>query len=156
MRPFVSDTPVLVAIDLSRASQAALIWASNYASKLNAPLEILHVIHDRAGSPGTYKPNTSDTLEPMADVAERKLAEFVNQIREKHPNLPGLEAAKVFCVPGLPGSTIFQFAQAHRAQHVVLGSHQRAGLARLLHGSIASQVASSVTVPVTFVSGEDL
>ena len=150
-----SERPILVAVDLSRESEAALAWACQYARKVDAPLEILHVVHDPADSPGTYKPNHGDKLEPMADVAQRKLTEFIDRIRCDDADLRGLETAKLFCVPGLPGSTILQVARAHKAQHLVLGSRRREGLSRLFHTSIAGQIAGSAFLPVTFVRAED-
>lgn len=146
-----SERPILVAVDLSQESEAALVWACDYARKVDAPLEILHVVHDPVDAPGTYKPNNSDRLEPMTDVAWRKLTEFLNHIRLKNPDLRGLETARSLCVPGLPGSTILQVAKAHRARHLVLGSRRREGLARLFHSSIAGQIAGTASLPVTFV-----
>ena len=149
-----SERPILVAVDLSQESEAALAWAYQYARKVNAPLEILHVVHDPSESPGTYKPNHGDRLEPIADVAQRKLTEFVDRIRQNNADLRGLETARLLCVPGLPGSTILQVAKAHKAQHLVVGSRHREGLSRLLHTSVASQIAGSAFLPVTFVRAE--
>ena len=61
--------PVVVAVELSESSKAALRWACGYAEAVGAPLEILHVVHDPGDSPGTYSPDGNDLLEPMADVA---------------------------------------------------------------------------------------
>lgn len=147
----IEETPVLVAIDFSRNSEVALVWASIYANTIGAPLEILHVIHDPADSPGTYRPENGDLLEPMADVAHTKLMEFLDRIGRDRPDLANLRNAKRLCMPGLPASTILQVAEAQGAQHLVLGSRHHNGLARILHGSIAHQVAGHAEIPVTIV-----
>ena len=65
-----SPAPVLVAVDLSPDSEAALIWAYGYAKRIVAPLEILHVVHDPADSPGTYKPNNGDLLDKINESGD--------------------------------------------------------------------------------------
>ena len=143
--------PVLVAIDLSPDSEAALIWAGDYAARIGAPLEILHIVHDPADAPGTYKPDGDDRLEPMVDVAERKLAKLIQRIEHDNPGLRGLGDAKSHCVQGLPASKILEVARDRSAQLVVLGGHRRNGFDRLVHGSTAHKVTSRATLPVTIV-----
>ncbi len=149
-----SEAPVLVAVDFSPESEAALIWACDYAEKVGFPLEILHVVHDPADSPGTYRDEGKDSLRPMADVAQDKLVRFVDRIGADNPDLPGIAKARSLCVQGLPAATILEVAQAHGARLLVLGGRRRNGLARLLHGSTAHQVASHARLPVTVVKAD--
>lgn len=149
-----SKSLVLVAVDFSADSEAALLWACNYAEAIDAPLEILHVVHDPATSPGTYKPDGDDPLEPMVDVAQRKLAQFLEQAGRSNPRPSGLERAKQVCVRGLPAQRILNVAQDHGAGLLVLGSRRRNGLGELLHGSTASQVARQADLPVTIVKAD--
>ena len=149
-----SERPVLVAIDFSQEAEAALIWACDYAERIGAPLEVLHVVHDPADAPGTYKPDSDDPLEPIVEVARRRLADFLERIGDENPHRPALETASFSCTPGLPASTIVQVAQAHGAQHLVLGGPQRGALGRLLHGSTAQKVAGLAHLPVTIVKAE--
>ena len=91
------SAPVLVAVELCNGSEAAVRWAGHYATAIGAALEILHVIHDSADSPGAYKSDNGDALEPMADVAERKLVEFVDRMKRNDPQISGLDAAERLC-----------------------------------------------------------
>ncbi len=150
-----SEAPVLVAVDFSPDSEAALRWACDYADKIGAPVEVLHVVHDPADAPGSYKPDNGDALQPMADVAERKLGGFLERVRSDDEDLPALQAAKSLCVQGLPAATILYVANAHGARLLVLGSRRRNGLSRFLHGSTAKQVAGQAQIPVTIVKAED-
>ena len=52
---------------------------------------------------------------------------------------------------GRPARTIIQYAEEHDVDHVVLGSHGRKGVSRVLLGSVAETVARRVSVPVTIV-----
>ena len=49
------DQPVLAAVDFSQDSEVAITWASRYAAAVDAPLLLLHVVHDqRAGMDGHF------------------------------------------------------------------------------------------------------
>lgn len=146
------DPPVLLATDFSLESEAALIWAGGHARSIGAPLKILHVIHDPGDSPGTYRADGEDALEPMADVAERRLTDFVQRVRRDHPRLSSLDGASLLCLQGLPAAKILDVAQSEGAQILVLGGGRRNGLGRLLHGSTAHQVLRHAQVPVTIVN----
>ena len=149
-----SGTPVLVAVDFSSESEAAVTWARTYADAVGAPLEVLHVVHDPADSPGSYRAAENDLLEPMADVAERRLAGFLEQMAREAPDLSGLEEARRICVEGLPVAKILEVAQARSARLLVLGSRRRNGLDRLMHSSTAAQVVRRTELPVTIVKAD--
>ncbi|MDJ0943278.1 MAG: universal stress protein [Kiloniellales bacterium] len=149
-----TPAPVLVAVEFSKSSEAALRWACDHAEAVGAPLEILHVIHDPADSPGSYKPDVGDPLEPIADVAERRLAQYLDSFGRDNARLSGLAGAKRLCVEGLPAAKILDVARAHNACLLVLGSRPRNGLGRLVHGSTAVQIAREAALPVTIVKSD--
>ena len=149
-----TQAPVVVAIDFTADSEQALLWACTYAGTIGAPLEILHVVHDPPESPGKYKANNGDPLEPMADVAQRKMTEFVGHVRTDNPDAHGLESATMVCTEGLPASAILDVAQTHRAQLLVLGSRGRNGPARVLLGSTSQRVVRHAPMPVTIVKSD--
>ncbi len=148
--------PVLVAVEFSNGSEAALRWACGYAKAVGAPLEVLHVIHDPADSPGTYKPDDGDPLEPIADVATRRLVAFMDRVGRQDPQLSGLGAAKPLCVEGLPAPKILEVARARGARLLVLGGRRRNGLGRLVHGSATARIARDAELPVTIVKADGL
>ena len=69
---------VLVAIDFSDDSRAAMRWAGRYAALAQGRLVVLHVVHDPADQPGYYRENHGSHLQPMQAVAETMLDEFVD------------------------------------------------------------------------------
>jgi len=149
-----ADRPVLVAVDLSSASEDAVVWACKHANHIDAPLFILHVVHEPADAPGFYKSGNGDLLEPNTDIAERALAEFRDRVEYNHPELANLRDAEAVCVSGLPGQRILDAANAQDAQLLVLGGHHRNKLQRLIHGSTAGQVIQHAVIPVTVVNAE--
>lgn len=150
----VPAPPVLIAVDLSDDCGAALNWASEYANLVGAPLEILHVVHDPAGAPGTYRPDEKDPLEPMVDVAERKLNQFVERMKHVHPDQQALGRARLLCVQGLPASKIVDVAHARGARLLVLGGGRRSGFGKLVQGSTSHQIVRHSRAPVTIIKSD--
>ncbi|WP_254861597.1 universal stress protein [Halovivax gelatinilyticus] len=58
---------------------------------------------------------------------------------------------RVETAAGKPGREIVRFADEHDADHIVVGNHGREGVARVLVGSVAEQVVSRASMPVTVV-----
>ena len=52
---------------------------------------------------------------------------------------------------GSPAREILAFVADHDVDHVVMGSHGRSGVSRLVLGSVAEQVMRQSPVPVTIV-----
>ena len=50
---------------------------------------------------------------------------------------------------GRPTHTIIEYADEHDIDHIVIGSHGRSGLPRVLLGSVAETVVRRASVPVT-------
>ena len=144
-------SPILVAVDFSRDSRAALIWACKMAALSKTPVVVLHVVHDPAEAPGTYKRDEKDDLRPMEDVAERMMAGFLKSICEDEVPRKILDRVRTRLVGGLPVSRILEIAEKEGAALIVMGSQGRTGLDRLLLGSKAEQVVRLSPVPVTIV-----
>jgi nucleotide-binding universal stress UspA family protein len=149
-----NSQPILVAIDFSSDSEAALLWANNYRECTNAPMIILHVVHDPADAPGFYRSAEDDWAEPMAAVATRMAEDFMKNMVEKHPELKYLEDARLEFVSGLPPGRIVEFGEKEEVQLIVMGSCGRSGLSHILLGSVAERVAQISKVPVVIVKSQ--
>jgi nucleotide-binding universal stress UspA family protein len=55
---------------------------------------------------------------------------------------------------GRPANTIVGYAEDHDVDHVVMGSHGRSGVTRILLGSVAEAVIRRSSVPVTVARGQ--
>ncbi len=144
--------PVLAAVDFSPCSEAALLWAARAAECFDAPLIVLHVIHDPEAAPGYYaRADAAGYALAMEEVAKQMLEEFMARVRKENPTLPALAAARSEHVAGLPATRILEVAEKEDARLIVVGSQGRTGLSRLLLGSKAERVVQLSTRPVTIV-----
>lgn len=147
--------PILVAVDFSPHSAAALRWAADAAERMHAPLEILHVVHDPASHPGYYrKLDAPGGAERIEDAAGRKMRKFLKKVAKRAPLLD-LDDSKTLLVRGLPVNRILETAVANDAQLIVMGSQGRTGLPHLMLGSKAERVVQLSPIPVTIVKAPE-
>lgn len=144
--------PILVPVDFSSHSLAALEWAADMAARVGAPLVVLHVVHDPGEAPGYYAiKGHKKQLRRMEDVAREMMDHFMAQARKRHPDSRPIHKAQTKVVVGLPVTRILEVADKLRPLMVVMGSRGRAALARMLLGSTAENVARLSPVAVTLV-----
>lgn len=147
----MTGAPVLCAVDFSKDSEAALLWAARYAERANARLVVLHVIHDPASSPGFYHKPETGRLRLLEDVAQEMFEEFLDSARERNPEAVGLGRIETMVLAGLPAGRISEAADQIAAGLVVIGSRGRTGLPHIMLGSVAQRVVQISAVPVTVV-----
>ena len=145
--------PILAAVDFSDCSASALVWAAHAAGTCDAPLLVVHVVHDPGSAPGYYQRVTTAKkhIDRIEEAAAEMMDEFVRGVRAKHPELAPLETMEILLVVGLPVNRILEIAKKRKAIQIVVGSRGRGGLPSLLIGSKALQVAQMATIPVTIV-----
>ena len=148
-----SDRPVVIAIDFSDDSKAALEWGMEEAALRRAPATILHVVHDPGEAPGYYHKKKKKIMVPLAEAAEQMLDEFVDECRSEIPALKSTDDLPVRrkLVKGIPVRRILEFSEKWNARMIVMGSRGQTGLKHLLLGSKAEQVAQLSSVPVMIV-----
>jgi len=144
--------PVLVAVDFSDDSRAALHWAAQYAAQFKLPLTILHVLHDPLDDPGFYRKDHPDPSVPMEDIARRMLKDFVTDLTTQHEGLEVLNVASLRLVKGVPENRIVEIAQEINAQHIVVGRQGRSRLKHILVGSKTRAVTQATHLPVTSIT----
>jgi nucleotide-binding universal stress UspA family protein len=150
--------PILVPVDFSGYSEAALLCAAELAELIGAPLAVLHVVHDLGEAPGYYAvKGRKKQLRRLEDVAADMLDEFMLEVRKAHPERHNLENAESLLVVGLPVNRILETAEKINARMIVMGSQGRTGLKHIMLGSKAEQVVNLSPIPVTIVkkTGKD-
>jgi nucleotide-binding universal stress UspA family protein len=140
---------ILVPIDGSSASLLGLKEAVQLARGLNAKLRILHVVDefvaDVTGGPAAY---FEKWVEGLRDSGKATLAEAVNFAK----TLDGdAESVLIDTIGRRAADVIIEQAQEWPAELIVMGTHGRRGLRRLLMGSDAEFVVRTSTVPVLLV-----
>lgn len=155
MVPPAKAAPILVPVDFSPYSEAALLCAADLAAVLKAPLVVLHVVHDPGEAPGYYAvKGRKKQVRRLEDVAAEMLRTFMKKIMQQHPGLPALAGAKTELVTGLPVTRILEIAEKSQARMIVMGSQGRTGLSHVLLGSKAEQIVHLSPIPVTIVKAK--
>jgi nucleotide-binding universal stress UspA family protein len=149
----VSTGPVLCAFDASEPSILAARVAAWLAGALHAPLELVYVVdHDDLPAlpphGAGFDPLVRDALpliqEQIAeDTAEEELMAVLSAL--PHADVAGR------VLTGLPETVIRRRAADGAAQLLVTGTGARAGLQRLLHGSVSGTLAADAPCPVVVV-----
>ena len=144
--------PVLVPVDFSPPSAAALAWAARMCGCISAPLLVLHVAHDPESAPGYYvRSKRKKHLRRIEEAAAEMMEDFLAQVAEDNPKNKLLQGVESMLVHGLPVTRILEVADKVDASMIVMGSQGRTGLPHLLLGSKAERIAQLAQVPVTIV-----
>lgn len=150
------DRPLLVPVDFSPHSEAALVFATHLAATLGTPVVVLHVVHDPGEAPGFYAGKRGpDSLARLEDIAGDMMNEFIAKFGEEHPEWSKLQSTQTVLKVGLPVTRILEVADLIDAGMIVMGSRGRTGLSHVLLGSKAEQVARLSPVPVTIVKDDE-
>lgn len=147
--------PLLVPVDFSLHSTAALLKACELAECMNSPVTVLHVVHDPSEMPGYYARMTKKKyLVRMEDVAQEMFDEFIETTIKNNPQQKYLNKVETLLVIGLPVTRILEVAKKINASMVIMGSQGRTGLKHMMLGSKAEQVVRLCPLPVTIVKSE--
>ena len=127
---------MVVAVDGSAASDAAVRWAAGEASWRGTDLVALHawIDYDTSALPDSVWPDFQST-------AEDALAERLAGWSDRYPDVQ-VSRKVVF---NRPARHLLEAAES--AQLVVLGSHGRGGFAGMLLGSVSTTVVHAVQTP---------
>ena len=143
---------ILVPVDFSDHSAAALMKAAEFAELMQATLIVLHVVHDPGEMPGYYsKLIKKKRATRIQDIAAEAFEQFVDRIAAERPRIAALQGVHKLMVQGLPVTRILEVAKYIDPIMVVKGSQGRTGLKHLVIGSKAAQIMQLCPVPVTIV-----
>lgn len=138
---------ILVPVDFSVHSTLALEYAVDLARRYEAALEIVYV----------YQSVTLALPEGYVLVTPDQLAEILTRFQAQ------LEAAKQSAIAGGapnvrsallqgdPAREILQYAEERKHDLIVMGTHGRAGITRIVLGSVAANVLRAASCPVLTV-----
>lgn len=140
-------THILLTTDFSAASEGAVAKAGELARSTNAKLTVLHVHGHPPGAPEAFVPPEKITV--SADL-----------VAKAHQALEELKGSKLADVESVVLATvehvsaplaICDYADHHRVDLIVIGTHGRTSVNRLLIGSVAEKVVRHATCPVLVV-----
>jgi len=138
---------ILCATDFSEGSLDSLPYAVDFAKRYGAKLYLIHVIHDVVKTSGWYVPHVSldEMYTDMKKDAKGRLEKyFVDEMR-------GFKDIEHVVLTGVPYQEISRFAEEEKIDLIVIGTHGKTGLDRMLFGSTAEQVVRHAPCPVITV-----
>ncbi len=143
--------PILVTTDLSDHSTHAFSLARTMAEKLGAPITLLAVVEDLAQIAFAYAMELPTYPDP--EIHKLRLKKVTSDLEAmKNKFFAGLECETVVVeAVGSVGAEICAYAKKHESQLIVISSHGRSGLSRLLLGSVAERVTRESPCPVLLV-----
>ena len=139
---------ILTAVDGSAASNKGLREALRLAKREGARLFILNVVNDFYAFAAMEGPAPVD-LVPMLREGGKRILARARATAEKAKVRPTTVMREI--VGGPAAYAIVREARKQRADLIVLGTHGRRGVRRLVMGSDAEQVVRTSPVPVLLV-----
>jgi nucleotide-binding universal stress UspA family protein len=146
---------ILIGIDDSKFSDHAASYGFDIAKKFNAHVGLVHIVE-----PSVTPMTATDTIMgmPMQDlgVNQVEMMEIQNQqseniIERTIKNYAGDLQVTHFNEFGPTADGILSCSKEFKADMIVIGTHSRTGIDRLLMGSVAETVVRNSPVPVLVV-----
>jgi len=137
---------VLVPYDGSEQADEALDFA--FEEHPDATVSVLHVI-DPVEAGYSSQPTAFGQAEEWFETAREEAETLLDGVRER----AGAEGVAVDTTVevGRPSRAIVEYADENDVEQIVMGSHGRSGVSRILLGSVAEAVVRRSPVPVTIV-----
>lgn len=139
---------ILVPCDGSPEAERAAGHAVELADRFDGTVHGLYVVESGSRHLGLARPSAGDGGERV-----RRGKRALEHVRERaaERDVP----VETTVAEGDPASVIVDFAAEVGADHVVMGTHGRSGVERVLLGSVAEHVVRAAPVPVTTLGPAD-
>jgi nucleotide-binding universal stress UspA family protein len=147
MKPF-EPRLILVPTDLSDPAAHALRYASSLAERLGARLLVIHA--DPFLPPTDFTANTAGVFELSRDAMMAAARKELQQHAER--NVRASIPFDLRVIVGEPLDAIVAQVTESGADLIVMGTHGRTGMSRLIVGSVTEAVMRVVPVPVIAVN----
>jgi len=136
---------ILVAFDFSDTSMSALRYGKALARAFGARLHVLHAAETISTTAAQFYP------EGPGDPEARASAFAMHQLRTVLAGDGADDAQPVVRVAPDPALEIVGYAKDMHADLIVIGTHGRTGVSRLIMGSVAEHVVRTAPCPVLVV-----
>lgn len=139
---------VVVAVDFSQTSEDALEAACELARPHHGHVHLLHVVPDPFQLPNTFEPAALDLDAMLRDWTKSATDQLATLTERQQPKPEFLTTAVAV---GAAAAEIVKYANEQQADLIVVGSHGRGFVDRLLLGNVAERVVRQAACPVMVV-----
>jgi nucleotide-binding universal stress UspA family protein len=144
--PYMGFRKILCPIDFSAGSQTAMSVAVRLAWESDAELVLVHAWYVPPPSIPVEYAFPPETLELLREDAQRGLEAAVRDVAAL-----GAKRVSSILLTGVPWRAIIDTLEDPTFDLVVIGTHGRTGVARILLGSVAEKVVRHASCPVLTV-----
>ncbi|MDZ4277747.1 MAG: universal stress protein, partial [Dehalococcoidia bacterium] len=144
----MTDRPIVVPLDGSELSEAAVPYACTVAKATGGPV-LLVTVWD--GGEELFGGKLRGLADDLLKSGEEYFIQYLNEVAQKI----GKEGLDTQVLLGTPADEILRLLQEREARMLVMSTHGRSGLGRWWYGSVASRLVREAPVP-TMVVGPKL
>ncbi|MCF8067043.1 MAG: universal stress protein [Desulfobacterales bacterium] len=139
---------ILFPVDLSETSPKIVPYVKLMSKKFDARVHLLFVARIFQHFTGTYVPHVSiNQFEAeLIQGAEKRLHEF------KEEFFDGFKNTVVKVIPGDISEEILSYCDTENIDMLIMGTHGRKGMDKILFGSVADRITKMATVPVFLIN----
>jgi nucleotide-binding universal stress UspA family protein len=144
------NASLLVAVDIAGCAEEVVTEAVSLATKLGASVHLLHVTTLPSGIEPTAVLPTRDgpitALDLLTQEAQERLGTLARMVWTE-----GLDVATIVRRGSDPAAIVLATAKEVDAGIIVVGTHGRTGMTRMLMGSVAERIVRHAPVPVLVI-----
>jgi|SRR5690606_15841891 len=138
---------IVIATDGSSCSNTAVKLGSELAAQFGAKTTLVYVFEPiKYALPEGYVPYTAEQLMEMTEHFEQMLRSSKDAALSY-----GAPSVETRLLQGVPSEEVCDFANREGADLIVVGTHGRGLVGRMLLGSVAEKIVRSAPVPVLTV-----
>lgn len=138
---------ILFPVDLSQVSSKIVSKVIMMAEKFDSEIHLLLVSGGIEDVEGFHShPSLRKLEDDIFASAERRLMEFQEEY------LKGCPQVKRTVLRGVPAEEIINYIESEKIDLVIMGTHGRKGLDRVLFGSVAEHVVKYSSAPVLTIN----
>ena len=131
---------ILVAVDMSKISEAVFAYGCSLALRLKDDVTFIHVTPHPTLWRGYEQWLPAELNQEIEDVARKKLEYYYRKTLEDMPAFADTKHELVVR-QGNPADTIIEYAKEHSFDLIVIGYRGQSNIERLVVGSTAANVA---------------
>lgn len=150
MAPNFPPRRILLAVESAELAQVALEQVAPLVKSSGAVVDLVNVWEPVPFTPPDAAYYHTGAIRSYRDIANEEGAAHLSRLAEHAAKL-GVAIGQQDVREGAPAQSLISAIEDHRADLVVLTTHQRHGARRWLQGSVSQKVAQRATCPVLVV-----
>jgi nucleotide-binding universal stress UspA family protein len=144
----ISFKNILFPVDLSPASQKIVPYVNTMAEKFGSNVCLFFVARNLKYFADMYVPDPSifSFEREILEGSTKRLTEFKEKYFQDMPKV------QIKVVSGDPAGEILHYIKNETVDMVIMGTHGRKGLDKIVFGSVADRIVKSSLVPVLLIN----